>query len=353
MTSIKSTSSETRAGTTVTRTTYSPGMGPKPPTLDELQPGLRRGASGPEVATLQEALARHFPPHLGGTFDAATEAQVKQFQKDNGLRATGVVDDKTLAALAGSSSDVVVEELVVTSEVPATTVVRTASTPLPGGMVATRTTIAPTGPALGDVKPGNAKDAVGPEVQTIQKRLQSWGFNVSVNSVFDARTEKAVTQFQREMGLPQTGVADAATLEALANEPGAGLATAQALAGPASNALATAADEEAKANEIEKRAAGKKPYGRCAEHVNAALQRAKLEPGGGHANAYGERLPQRADMVEIEGVSVAELEQLPPGAIIVYGKSEAKEWGHVTIVSHEQTAIGQRLESSEDRKSVV
>jgi len=347
------TASTTTAGLTTTRTAIVPNS-PQPPTLGDVAPGLKRGSSGLEVTAIQQALAEHFPARISGRFDSDTDQQVRQFQKDRGLVVTGVVDEATLAALASAPGSSPHEAL--PQDGPAGTMVTTSARTLPGGVTETRTVflpILPAAPELAEVSPNNKKGSVGPEVQTIQMRLQSWGFDVAVNSSFDVRTDKAVKQFQREMGLPESGVVDAATLTVMAREPGAGLASAHRLAGAASNTLALAADEEAKANTREKEAAGKEPVGYCAKHVRLALEQCGLGPGGGaSAHEYGAALSERDNMVEIEGLSVAELEQLPPGAIIVYGHSDSRESGHVTVVSLDQTATGERLESSDHQQKL-
>lgn len=69
---------------------------------------LRRGSTGPTVKVAQACLlARELWPRtdasarkeISGEFGAATEAKLKQFQKQVGLPATGVVDARTWAAL--------------------------------------------------------------------------------------------------------------------------------------------------------------------------------------------------------------------------------------------------------------
>ena len=66
--------------------------------------GLRRGSTGSKVKEVQQALMRTGLVLLGGAdgiFGPATESALKLFQKVNGLRITGVVDDAT-AGCTGS-----------------------------------------------------------------------------------------------------------------------------------------------------------------------------------------------------------------------------------------------------------
>ena len=62
---------------------------------------LRRGATGPDVIVLQQALQAHgFPPgNIDGVFGLGTEAAVLAFQKSAGLLADGLAGSRTLAAL--------------------------------------------------------------------------------------------------------------------------------------------------------------------------------------------------------------------------------------------------------------
>ncbi len=67
-------------------------------------PLLKRGSQGAAVKELQEALtAAGYPIASDGTFGPATEAAVRRFQNDSGLRADGIVGPRTRAALAERS----------------------------------------------------------------------------------------------------------------------------------------------------------------------------------------------------------------------------------------------------------
>ena len=73
-------------------------------TVSDLQllKGLRRGDRQGQVRLVQEWLCLH-GEHVGmdGDFGAATEVALKDFQKNNGIAATGVVDNATFARLIG------------------------------------------------------------------------------------------------------------------------------------------------------------------------------------------------------------------------------------------------------------
>ncbi len=63
--------------------------------------GLSRGAQGPEVAQLQERLAGlgYSTGKVDGSFGPVTQSAVRRFQTSNDLPGSGVIDDKTAAAL--------------------------------------------------------------------------------------------------------------------------------------------------------------------------------------------------------------------------------------------------------------
>ena len=56
----------------------------------------------------------------------------------------------------------------------------------------------------------------GTEVEEIQRVLKERGlFKAEITGYYGSQTKEAVTKFQRQQGLPQTGIADAATLKRL------------------------------------------------------------------------------------------------------------------------------------------
>ena len=67
---------------------------------------LRKGDEGPEVVTLQQALAElgYLSGAADGNFGTGTQTAVKKFQADQGLEADGIAGKKTLEALYAKSS---------------------------------------------------------------------------------------------------------------------------------------------------------------------------------------------------------------------------------------------------------
>lgn len=73
---------------------------------------LKIGSKGSEVKTIQEYL--HLLPD--GIYGALTEEAVKEFQKNNGLNVTGIVDDTTFNKIKGSNlikSKRVINEIII------------------------------------------------------------------------------------------------------------------------------------------------------------------------------------------------------------------------------------------------
>lgn len=63
-------------------------------------PTIKRGDKGPDVKLCQELLnEKGYSTSIDSDFGPSTEKQVKQFQKDSGLSADGIVGSKTWAAL--------------------------------------------------------------------------------------------------------------------------------------------------------------------------------------------------------------------------------------------------------------
>jgi peptidoglycan hydrolase-like protein with peptidoglycan-binding domain len=190
--------------------------------------------------------------------------------------------------------------------------------------------------------------ARGPAVSDLQKELASRGAKLNPTGTFDGATEMELKKMQKHLGLPMTGVVDEATTKAFSIPPGQGLSEARAAAGPRAAQLAVSAEEEAQRRMLDAKNEGKKPPdGNCASGVFQALEKAGFEPERlGHAFKYGDKLAARPDMTEIHGLSEKDLEQLPPGAIIVYGKSAQRESGHIAVVTDE-TYQGSVMEASD------
>lgn len=164
----------------------SPGGGSTSPTASTLV-GLRAGALGNTVKQLQEALIDAGVRVRGGAdgiFGPATAAALKEFQTSQGLEPSGVVDDRTAAALADP---------------------KPAAAADPGAT------------ASGGYAEYGEK---GDRVRALQSALVAAGITLrgGVDGDFGGGTSAAVMEFQRQKSLRVTGAVDDATAAALGLE---------------------------------------------------------------------------------------------------------------------------------------
>jgi peptidoglycan hydrolase-like protein with peptidoglycan-binding domain len=232
--------------------------------------GLQQGSRGDAVRSLQQALVSAGITPAGGVdgiFGVGTAAAVKQFQSARGLNATGMVDEATAAALAGTggssaptsplfglkigargeavrqlqatlvargykttgdadgafgvntvnalTSFQYAQRIKVTARVDEATL---AALGTPAPVPAAQPAPAASGGALGFAAYGER----GARVTTLQRALINAGVTVrgGADGIFGSGTAAAVMAFQKAKGLSATGVVNQATAEALALTPG-------------------------------------------------------------------------------------------------------------------------------------
>jgi peptidoglycan hydrolase-like protein with peptidoglycan-binding domain len=160
---------------------------PKPTPEPEPEPEnvLEPGARGEQVRELQSRLFQlaWLPETTTGSYDAATRTAVSGFQAKRGLRATGVVDQRTWKRLLGMTERPTHDQMF---------------------------NVLHPGPAI------LAAGAQGDQVRDLQARLVSiqWLFG-DVSGSYDATTTEAVRGFQAKRGIPVTGDVDQRTLDRL------------------------------------------------------------------------------------------------------------------------------------------
>jgi peptidoglycan hydrolase-like protein with peptidoglycan-binding domain len=132
---------------------------------------LRLGSKGDEVKDLQELLNFHgYSLKVDGMFGAGTETAVKDFQKKHNLKVDGIVGSATRGALIPQN---------------------------PRSLPTLR------------------RGSTGYFVKFLQQRLSIFGYTVTIDRVFGARTEAVVKQFQKDQGLLVDGIVGLATWQAL------------------------------------------------------------------------------------------------------------------------------------------
>jgi peptidoglycan hydrolase-like protein with peptidoglycan-binding domain len=173
----------TQAPVTTPGTTASPGAtptaSPAPYDTSVFTRTLKLGYTGRDVVLFKERLsALLYPASTTGTYDAATIAAVKLFQKYNGLTADGIAGAKTFTALFSAHATAYSGEL--------------------AGYKPIR------------IDDTDASTATGSGVTRLQTALKSLGFQVKVTGTFDTATHNAVVAFQLRNGMTPEGIADEA-----------------------------------------------------------------------------------------------------------------------------------------------
>jgi peptidoglycan hydrolase-like protein with peptidoglycan-binding domain len=165
----------------------SPKVATKPePSPTNLASGLQRGSRGSQVVALQQQLQQLglFGSAIDGDFGPLTEQAVASFQRLNNLSQTGVFGDRERQVIAGSPVGQ-----------PSA-----AATDLTGTIGRNQLT-------LGDA---------GKDVQTLQAKLKALRyFDSALTGYYGSLTKLGVQSFQADRKLPNSGIADAATLQAL------------------------------------------------------------------------------------------------------------------------------------------
>jgi peptidoglycan hydrolase-like protein with peptidoglycan-binding domain len=127
------------------------------------EPVLKKGASGDAVRQLQEALKElgYDPGAIDGKFGDRTERAVKDFQRDHGLPADGIVGPITWRNIDEADQS----------------------------------------------EPTLKKGSKGNPVRRLQSRLTAAGYDVGgVDGIFGAKTETGVKKFQRDNHLTSDGI---------------------------------------------------------------------------------------------------------------------------------------------------
>lgn len=132
---------------------------------------FKRGAKGDDVSALQQKLKAlgYLTGAADGQYGAGTVKAVEAFQKDNGLEATGRVDEDTMAALNAR-------------EIPART--------------------------------SFARGDIGDDVKALQEQLKALGYlEGDADGNFGSKTEQAIRKFQQAKSIKVTGKADEETVK--------------------------------------------------------------------------------------------------------------------------------------------
>ncbi len=167
---------------------------------------LKRGARGSQVRRLQQELTQSgvYTGPVNGRFGPLTQRAVRRFQRENGLRVDGIVGRQTWSALNRINN-----QNIASSFNPQPFVI-TNPPPVVGSNQALATS------NFNEFNRFLQRGDIGSDVAALQQRLSRLGYyRFSIDRRYGSGTETAVRQFQRDFGLPVTGVADSRTLMAL------------------------------------------------------------------------------------------------------------------------------------------
>jgi peptidoglycan hydrolase-like protein with peptidoglycan-binding domain len=201
-------------------------------------------------------------------------------------------------------------------------------------------------PSLAQVRQGQGviqRGMGGTDVRELQRMLNAQGASppLALDGKFGPKTEAALQAFQRSNGVQSTGVLGRATLAAFDGNPRP-IPPEAAPAGPArvdGRSLQGTAFGNQIGDAAERSARQLNSVGRCALGVNNALVSLGV-PGRGHAYQKAEQLAANPRFREVS-VSASDLSSLPRGAVVVWGRSGAKPYGHVSV------ALGDGREASD------
>lgn len=175
-----------------------PTATPKPTVSVTVNPKytLKTGSKGDNVKILQNRLKdlSYLTGTCDGYYGAVTEAAVRIFQSNNGLKSDGVAGSETLKTLFSNTALSLTESI--KTAVPT-------NTPLP------------TTPKYATLKRGST----GNDVADMQKRLIALGYMTSgADGKFGGGTQLAVIAFQKANGIKADGIAGSTTLTLLYSE---------------------------------------------------------------------------------------------------------------------------------------
>jgi peptidoglycan hydrolase-like protein with peptidoglycan-binding domain len=204
-------------------------------------------------------------------------------------------------------------------------------------------------PSLAQVRGGQGvlqRGMGGDDVKKMQAMLNAQGAQppLALDGKFGPKTEAALKAFQQANGIQQTGVLGRQTLGRFDDNPrpipagSAEAATAGAERVEGRNLTGTAFGNRV-GDAAERAARQLNSVGRCALGVNNALESLGVM-GRGHAYQKAEQLERNPRFREVN-LSASDLPNLPRGAVIVWGRSASKPYGHVAV------ALGDGREASD------
>ena len=175
---------------------------------------IAEGNTGGTLITYQQILQAkgNLKGGVDGRYGPGTVKAVSDFQKASGLPVSGVIDESTASALQALSPELAKKINKGTTLSAHQSVVKSASS----GAAASKVVPSRAAPSSGGRTYLFGKGDQGPDVASIQNKLKKAGFlSDKADGIYGDNTVKAVSAFQKKIGLPVTGNVDARTLSVL------------------------------------------------------------------------------------------------------------------------------------------
>ena len=175
---------------------------------------IAEGNTGGTLITYQQILQAkgNLKGCVDGRYGPGTVKAVSDFQKASGLPVSGVIDESTASALQALSPELAKKINKGTTLSAHQSVVKSASS----GTAASKVVPSRAAPSSGGRTYLFGKGDQGPDVASIQNKLKKAGFlSDKADGIYGDNTVKAVSAFQKKIGIPVTGNVDARTLSVL------------------------------------------------------------------------------------------------------------------------------------------
>lgn len=175
---------------------------------------IAEGNTGGTLITYQQILQAkgNLKGGVDGKYGPGTVKAVSDFQKASGLPVSGVIDESTASALQALSPELAKKINKGTTLSAHQSVVKSASS----GAAASKVVPSRAAPSSGGRTYLFGKGDQGPDVASIQNKLKKAGFlSDKADGIYGDNTVKAVSAFQKKIGIPVTGNVDARTLSVL------------------------------------------------------------------------------------------------------------------------------------------
>lgn len=178
------------------------------PELDTIAQ-LQRGDRGDDVFSLQLSLqALGHELSIDGIFGREVQGIVRNFQKNQGLDATGIADAATLARIQALEEARSVGAQIRNARGDSSQASPTAAPEIMAPTPPAESTPSPETETLTPLKRGDKGD----DVWDMQESFKQFGYKIGIDGIFGGGTQSVVRQYQRDQDLKVTGVADVATL---------------------------------------------------------------------------------------------------------------------------------------------